>query len=533
MVGVVADMAASLGASEAALRLILGQMLGAPLMVVYRSMVAHREATAQHLFLFLTGALAGHWVIGPDVAHSFYAVFGTYLILLCAGGTLTSVILSFVFNFGYLLVGYVFTETEGYDICWTMPHCVLCLKLIGLTFDCYDGDRARRLGEGVLSKDQRQTFLLEQPTVLEMLSHSFFIGGYFVGPQISLRKYREFVSPTYSASLPASPNAYGLKRLGLALCYMVVQVVGSMYLPSNWPASQAFADLSLLSRLLLLPLWVKVILSKYIFAWLCAETVCVLSGLSYVEQRADGSVDWRGCANVKVYRLETATSFGNIIESFNVNTNHWVAVYIFKRLKFLGNKLVSQAVTLLFLAVWHGFHFGYYLTFLNEFMTVLVEREFLGVWAKSPVVTAWRRHPAFPRASAALGWCWVWLFLPHCFIPFSLLMWDASLAAYKSTWFLMYLVYAAWWIGGKGLLKKALRGHVKEKVDVPVEDEKEKEVEVKDNVVETEEVKETYEKTEVESDESTIVKSTTAGEVQSVDDMSLVEEEVVKREGEE
>jgi len=526
MVGVVADLAAGLGASEAGLRLILGQLAGAPLMVVYRSAVAHREATAQHLFLFLTGALAGHWVIGPDVAHSFYAVFATYLILLCAGGTLTSVILSFIFNFGYLLVGYVYTETEGYDICWTMPHCVLCLKLIGVTFDCYDGDRARRLGESVLSKDQRQTFLLEQPTVLEMLSHSFFIGGYFVGPQISLRKYREFVAPTYSSSLPASPNAYGLKRLGLALCYMVVQVVGSMYLPSDWPASQAFAELSLPTRLLLLPLWVKVILSKYIFAWLCAETVCVLSGLSFVEQRADGSVDWRGCANIKVHRLETATSFAQVIESFNVNTNHWVAVYVFKRLKFLGNKLVSQAVTLLFLAVWHGLHFGYYLTFLNEFMTVLVEREFLGVWAKAPAVATWRRHPAFARVTSALGWAWVWLTLPHCFIPFSLLMWSASLEGYKNTWFLMYLVYAFWWVGGKGLLKKALGGRVKEKVDVPVEDEKEKEVEVKEKAVETEEAKETYEKKEVESNEST-----SAGDVQTVENLSLVEE-VVKREEE-
>ena len=122
--------------------------------------------------------------------YFFYQVLATYLILVCAGGTLTSVIVSFLFNFGYLLVGmtsfrinsnllfvqvgYVYTETEGYDICWTMPHCVLSLKLIGLTFDCYDGERARRLGEGVLSKDQRKSFLPDNPSLLEMLSHRFY-----------------------------------------------------------------------------------------------------------------------------------------------------------------------------------------------------------------------------------------------------------------------------------------------------------------------------------------------------------------------
>lgn len=31
----------------------------------------------------------------------------------------------------YLMAGYYFTATEHYDIKWTMPHCVLTLKLIG------------------------------------------------------------------------------------------------------------------------------------------------------------------------------------------------------------------------------------------------------------------------------------------------------------------------------------------------------------------------------------------------------------------
>ena len=38
----VATTAASLGASEAALKLILGQLLGVPLMFLYRAVIAHR-----------------------------------------------------------------------------------------------------------------------------------------------------------------------------------------------------------------------------------------------------------------------------------------------------------------------------------------------------------------------------------------------------------------------------------------------------------------------------------------------------------
>ena len=44
-----------------------------------------------------------------------------------------SVIISFLYNFLYLLIGYWYTEMDGYLICWTMPGCVLCLRLIGKT----------------------------------------------------------------------------------------------------------------------------------------------------------------------------------------------------------------------------------------------------------------------------------------------------------------------------------------------------------------------------------------------------------------
>ena len=55
----------------------------------------------------ILGLIAGWFVIGEDLKHSIYAIAGTYLILIAAGGTLLSVIISFIFNFGYLLVGMI------------------------------------------------------------------------------------------------------------------------------------------------------------------------------------------------------------------------------------------------------------------------------------------------------------------------------------------------------------------------------------------------------------------------------------------
>jgi len=485
---VVAAIAAAAGASEAALRLILGQLLGYPLMRLYRQKVATQETTIQHLYFFLTGLLAGWWVIGGDVKHSLYAIMTTYLILVAAGGTFTSVVVSFVFNFGYLLVGYYFTESEGYDICWTMPHCVLVLRLIGLTFDCYDGEKAKRAGgKESLSKDQQKSAIEELPSLLEMLSHSFFIGGYFVGPQFPMKKYREFVSPSYQDSLPGSPHAYGFKRLGLGLCYMVIHVVGSLYLPADWPASDSFYNSWLFTKLILLPIWCRFILAKYLFAWLSAEGVCIISGLAFNGVKDGGFVDWKGCANVKVGRLEGSRKFGHVIESFNINTNNWVAVYVYKRLKFMGSRTISQVVTLLFLAVWHGFHSGYYLTFFNEFLTVKVEREFLAIWSRSAKVEKWLQDPQIAFVCQILGWCWVFFILPHCFISFALLTYNKFIPAYFGTYFFVYVLFFTWPLW-KGAVKDFLGGPVTEKEEKLRKAVSEEKIGVKDHSHETEEI---------------------------------------------
>lgn len=100
-----------------------------------------------------------------------------------------------------------------------------------------------------------------------------------------------------------------------------------------------------------------------------------LLGITYVGTDEQGKQDWSGCSNIKLIVFENATRFQHYIDSFNVQTNHWVAEYIYKRLKFLGSRLYSQIGTLVFLAIWHGLHSGYYMCFLMEFMVMLCERE--------------------------------------------------------------------------------------------------------------------------------------------------------------
>lgn len=98
----------------------------------------------------------------------------------------------------------------------------------------------------------------------------------------------------------------------------------------------------------------------------------MLSGLTYDTEtkKFDNS-----CSNIDVWEFETTPNFGGVIRSFNISTNHWAARYLFKRLRFLGSKFASHFLTLFFLALWHGWKSGYYVTFGMEFLIMKTEWE--------------------------------------------------------------------------------------------------------------------------------------------------------------
>ena len=49
--------------------------------------------------------------------------------------------------------------------------------------------------------------------------------------------------------------------------------------------------------------------------------------------------------------------------------------YLYKRLRFLGNKLISHFITLAFVALWHGIAPGFFLCFIGEFVIIVVEQQ--------------------------------------------------------------------------------------------------------------------------------------------------------------
>lgn len=79
----------------------------------------------------------------------------------------------------------------------------------------------------------------------------------------------------------------------------------------------------------------------------------------------------------------------NFLLSFDFFFPLWCR-HVFKRLRFLGNKLVSQMFTLLFLAIWHGLHSGYLICFSLEFLIVNVEKQVTMATVPYQTYEAWK-----------------------------------------------------------------------------------------------------------------------------------------------
>lgn len=393
---------------------------------IYRQFIFTTSKLINHIFIITTGLLILYFNYGFDLYHVVLAIFVEYIFIhVLSGSVLTTV--SFAFHLGYLLVGYYYTSSDTYDIKWTMPHCVLVLRLIGLSFDVADGQRPPEK----LSNENKKTCLDKAPGLLEIYSFALFPASLLIGPQFPFRRYNSFMNKDfgrYTGNMRA-----GLIRGGIGLAYLIVHQVGAIFVSDDYLLSEEYANSAYVYKLVMLGLWGRMSLYKYISCWLLAEGVAscfgkypsrpyvasfslfcfcrfqefnifsfTLLGLTFVGVK-DGKEDWSGCANINLYLFENCSRFQDYISSFNINTNHWVAEYVFKRLKFLNNRHISHGATLLFLAVWHGFHSGYYMCFLMEFIVMNCEKD---------IETIFKRNESFMKfcSTTPINWiCFVLL----------------------------------------------------------------------------------------------------------------------------
>jgi lysophospholipid acyltransferase 5 len=163
-----------------------------------------------------------------------------------------------------------------------------------------------------------------------------------------------------------------------------------MYVYDEYLLSDDFAALSFFKKCFIWALWGKSLFYKYYFCWMFSEGAACFFGITCGGVNPKTNItEWNALTNIKIGVVENAYRFHNYVEGFNVQTNFWVAHYVYKRLKFLNNRHISQAAALGYLAFWHGFHSGYFVSFIIEFLVIRFEKELETVSKKSDKFQKW------------------------------------------------------------------------------------------------------------------------------------------------
>ena len=432
------DIAVRTGLAESILRLLTGLLLGYPFAFGYKRIV-NTSKTIRLVYLLTTGLTTAYLFCQEDLIYSLTSILGTWFTcFLFQKARVFALVLCFFGNFGFLLYSYYNEASDDYDLNWTTCQAVLCLRLIGFVWDFYDGsnkhyapsDKGSLTWVGDLS-------LKDLPNLVELYAYCYFFSGFLVGPLFSFKHFsqflnNEFIAEAKTKSLESSfwkqATLYGRQCFAYGVVYLAFSQALIILFPESVVLNSEYNSAPMYKKYWLIFWCGKRAFTKYFGIWKLNEGPCAIAGLSFNGFQKD-KPQLDGLCNIGPITLEIATSLSECVSVFNVNTNQWCKLYIFKRLRFLNNKNLSSLGTLLFLALWHGFHIGYYITFLFEFLIISVESEFFRITAgtKSNFITL------------TLGWLYTHFMLYFPVIAFDCLSLAKIRIAYDGIYWIPYL----------------------------------------------------------------------------------------------
>ena len=404
--------------------------------------------------------------------HSIFRTLITVLIvhaILCKfKGSRTSVTLTFLVSTGHLVYGYwsKFGTGEEYDLYifdWTVPHCVLTLKLIAVAFDLLDGSRHPE-SKSERKPDLNQDRIENIPTLLQLLSHSYFPGSFLVGPQFSIKHTIAFVEDDLEDEddILMSVWVHALRKIVSSFYYLAIMLIGSHYFPSEYLLTIQYQALPFVWRLLYFTISVRIQFYRYFFFFLFSEGNCILYGVNF--DGNSNSINYKLCSNVDPMAFDfTGISFlTSFNQGYNLCTNRWIGKYVFHRLpyvnlsttsksiqvieNFLNHRYTRFFVSSMFVCLWHGFHIGYLFTFTYIPINYMIEWDFLDFyWPKiqrtfnvqsfrdfSPIV----RTPIFILLRSYSMFA-----LANAYVSMLFLSFDRFIAIFQSIFFIQHFLF--------------------------------------------------------------------------------------------
>lgn len=383
-------------------------------------------------------------------------------------GSHTSVTLTFLISTGHLVYGYwsKFGSGEELDLYifdWTVPHCVLTLKLIAVAFDLLDGTRAKLEKQSNLDKTN-QDRIEKVPSLLQMLSHAYFPGSFLVGPQFSVKHTIAFVEDDLEDEddILMAVWKHALSKMILSLFYLAILLIGSNYFPSEYLFTQEYQNMHLFWRLIYFTVTIRIQFYRYFFFFLFSEGNCILYGVNF-----DGNnnrINLKLCSNVDPIAFDfTGKSFlTSFNQGYNLCTNRWIAKYVFHRLPYIKLSTTSRSpsviqdcinhrytrffISSMFICLWHGFHPGYLFTFTYIPINYIIEWDFLDYYwpiiQRRFNVKSFSEFPPLVKVTLFILLRIYCLFcLSNAYVSMLFLNFDRFMIIFKSIFFIQHFLF--------------------------------------------------------------------------------------------
>jgi lysophospholipid acyltransferase len=287
----------------------------------------------------------------------------------------------FVFVMIHMSISHIWRQmaNDPSSIDVTGAQMVLVMKLSAFCWNVADG----QLPDELLSDHQRDRALKEIPSPLDFAGYVLFFPSLMVGPAFDYAEYRRWIDTTMfdlpaqvdPSKKPPVRKKRRIPRSGTPATWkgvagLVWIGLFQLFSPSySYTAATGpgFLKIGFFNRVWTLYMIGITARFKYYGAWALAEGSCILAGLGYNGvDPVTGKVSWNRLQNVDPWGVESAQNPRGYLGGWNINTNNWLRNYVYLRVTPRGKKPGFRASMITFVtsALWHGFHPGYYLTFI-------------------------------------------------------------------------------------------------------------------------------------------------------------------------
>ncbi|EEP78252.1 conserved hypothetical protein [Uncinocarpus reesii 1704] len=440
------------GASIDELKLVTSFLLSYPLAAILKRL-PDSKPWQKNTFIILVSIfyLIGLFDLWDGLRTLLYNAAGAYAIAYFVDGSLMPWI-GFLFLMGYMSLSHIYrqivAEPSAVDI--TGAQMVLVMKLSAFCWNVHDG----RLPENQLSDAQKHAAIRNMPGVLDFAGYVLFFPSLFAGPAFDYVEYRRWIETTMfdhppgvdpsktpptrkKRKIPRSGRPAMLKMLTGLLWVLAFILIGPWYDKSR-VLSLEHLGYGFIKRVFILHMLGLTARFKYYGVWTLTEGACILSGMGYNGfDPQTGKAHWNKLENVNPWGLETAQNPHGYLGNWNKNTNHWLRNYVYLRVTPKGKKPGFRASLATFFtsATWHGFHPGYYLTFiLGAFLQTTAKnfRRHLRPFFLTPDGS---KPTPLKRYYDVLGWLTTQLTLSFIAAPFILLKFTDCITAWAHVYF--------------------------------------------------------------------------------------------------